>query len=69
MAITERSWCDFVIYTEKGISVERIQFDSDLWNSHLLPKLTAFYDNCLAPEIVCPIHVLGLSVRNLENVQ
>ena len=29
MAITERMWCDFVIYTEKGMSIERIQFDLD----------------------------------------
>lgn len=67
MAITERTWCDFVVYTEKGISVERITYDSDFWNQDLLPKLTAFYDNCLAPEIVCPVHILGIPVRNLKD--
>ena len=66
MAITERTWYDFVIYTEKSISVERIRYDSEFWNQDLLPKLTTFYDNCLAPEIVCPVHVLGLPVRNLQ---
>ena len=69
MAITERAWCDFVVYTETGLSIERILFDAVFWNNDLLPKLTAFYDNCLAPEIVCPVHVLGLSFRNLENMQ
>ena len=64
--ITGRTWCDFVVYTEKGSSVERIYCDSDFWNNDLLPKLVAFYDNCLAPEIVCPVHVLGIPVRNLE---
>ena len=66
MAITERAWCDFVVYTEKGVSVQRIPFDAAFWSNDLLPKLLSFFDNCLAPEIVSPIHVLGLPVRNLE---
>ena len=68
MAITERTWCDFVIFTEKDISIERIRFDSEFWTIELLPKLILFYDNCLAPEVVCPIHVLGMPVRNLQNM-
>ena len=67
MAITERKWCDFVIYTERGINIERIEYDSDFWDNSLLPKLIRFYDNCLAPEIVCPVHVLGLPVRNMAD--
>ena len=31
MAITKRPWCDFVIYTEKGLSIERIDFNSTFW--------------------------------------
>ena len=68
MAITERSWCDFVIYTEKGISVERIPFDAEFWNNKLLPKLIDFFDNCLAPEIVSPVNALGIPVRNLRDM-
>ena len=30
MGIGERAWCDFVIYTEQGISIERIPFDQNL---------------------------------------
>jgi hypothetical protein len=60
MTITERAWCDFVVYTEKGLCVERIKFDGDFWSNDL-PKLTKFNDNCLSPEILCP-------VRNLENM-
>ena len=66
MGVTKRKWCDFIVYTEKGLSVERIEFDSDFWEKELLPKLTDFYDNCLAPEIVSPVHVLGLPVRDLH---
>ena len=68
MDITKRTWCDFIVYTEKGISIERIKFDLEFWRDKLLPKLVNFYDNCLAPEIVCPIHVLGLPVRNLQDM-
>lgn len=65
MALTKRKWCDFIVYTEKGISIERIDFDEVFWKE-LSQKLINFYDNCLAPEIVNPIHVLGLKVRDLS---
>ena len=65
MAITDRTWCDFVVYTSKGIAVERIPFDKDFWKNELLPKLVDFFDNCVAPELVSPIHVLGMQVRDL----
>ena len=64
MAIAGRPWCDFVIYTKKGISVERIKFDSDFWEKRLLPKLTEFYKKCFAPEIVS---ALGQPIRDLRN--
>ncbi len=39
MAVGERAWCDFVIYTTHGLSVQTIPFDQD---TILLPKLTTF---------------------------
>ena len=48
MGIDDRPWCDFVIYTNKEVSVQRIAFNEDIWNNKLLPKLTSFYDNCTA---------------------
>ena len=27
IAITDRKWCDFVVYTSKGISIEKIKFN------------------------------------------
>ena len=68
MAISGRSWCDFVIYTSKGLGVERINFDSHFWENDLLPKLISFYDNCILPEIVSPVHALGLPIRDLSKV-
>ena len=69
MAITQRRWCDFVMYTLRGISVERLYFNEKFWTEELLPKLTEFYDNCVAPEIVSPMHSIGLPVRNLKYMQ
>lgn len=66
MAVGNRPWCDFVIFTTMGIHVQRIKFDKGYWEKTLLPRLIEFYDNCLAPEIVSPVHVLGLPVRNLS---
>ena len=66
MAVGQRPWCDFVVYTAKGINVERIQFDQGYWQNTLLPKLEAFFDNCLGPEVVSPMHALGLPIRDLS---
>ena len=65
MAIGCRSWNNFIIYTTKGITMERIYFDKLFWESELLPKLVSFYDNCIAPEILHPMHAVDLPVRDL----
>ena len=51
MAIAGRSWCDFVLFTAKGISIQCIAFNKDYCEKTLLPKLIAFYDDCLGPEM------------------
>jgi len=42
MGIGGRKWCDFVVYTNKGISIERIHFDASFWKE-LRSKLLDFY--------------------------
>ena len=66
LAVTQRKWSDFVIFTNKGISVERIEYDREFWEDKLLPKLINFYDNCLCPSIVSPVHLLGMEVHDLR---
>ena len=68
MAVGNRKWCDFVVFTTKGISVKRINYDEEYWMNTLLPKLEEFYDTCLAPEIVSPIHALGLPLRDFSKI-
>ncbi len=67
MGIGERLWCDFIVYTKKGIHVERIDFDESFWTNQLLPKLCTFYDMCIGPEIICPQHPFGLPLRDLRH--
>lgn len=31
MALTGAKWCDFVVYTSRGLSIERIHFDEEHW--------------------------------------
>ena len=50
---------------KKDINIERIEFDPTYWNK-LIQKLEDFYDNCLASDIVSPVHVLGLKVHDLR---
>lgn len=50
MALYEVEWCDFVIWTRKGINVQRIPFNKDLW-SEMLPKLEKFYLTGMIPEL------------------
>jgi len=44
MGVSGASWCDFIVYTKKGISVERILFDAASWETLKL-KLDTFYFN------------------------
>ncbi|XP_071085447.1 uncharacterized protein [Haliotis cracherodii] len=50
MAICEKSFCDFVIWSPEGMSVERIPFNKLFWEqTYRLLKI--FYKNILVPEI------------------
>ena len=68
MAVGERIWCDFVVYTQKGFSIQRIPLDKSFWEN-AFTKLKLFYDNCVVPEIVSPMHAVGLPVRDMSKLQ
>jgi len=50
LALTGLEWCDFVIWTLGGISVERIYFDADHWEN-LKSKLVYYYTKFMLPEL------------------
>lgn len=39
LAILELDWCDFVIWTKKGMTVQRILFNQPFWESKMMYKL------------------------------
>ena len=42
LGVTKASWCDFVIYTNEGMSIERISFDRGFWEN-VRGKLSNYY--------------------------
>ena len=51
LAITCQTWCDFVLYTSKGLIIDRVKFDKDYWHS-LQQRILSFYFTYMLPEIL-----------------
>ena len=51
LAVTKLKCADLIIYTNKGILVIPVKFDSELWQS-ILRKLEEFYDAAMIPELL-----------------
>ena len=52
LAVSGLQWCDFVVFTNVGINIERINFNEEYWRQTLFPKLTEFYFNHGLPYLV-----------------
>ena len=48
-------WCDFCVYTKRGIAVERIYTDY-LWIQETLPQLDSYFFDHILPELLHPQH-------------
>lgn len=62
LGITGKKWCDFVVWTPKGLNTERIVFDQKLWGT-MKTKLESFFDSALLPELAAPQHPNGRPIR------
>ncbi|XP_070189196.1 uncharacterized protein [Littorina saxatilis] len=51
MALSETNFCDFVVWTKKGLHVERVLFDADFWQDSVV-KMTEFFSAVVLPELV-----------------
>jgi hypothetical protein len=51
MAITKRYWCDFVVYSTRGLYLERIHYDAVFWEN-VEDILTRSFYSYVVPEIV-----------------
>lgn len=51
LALTEKKYCDFVVWSESDYFMERIYFDEEFWNneSH---KATVFHQKVILPELL-----------------
>ena len=59
LAVTGRSWRDFIVYTTKDLSVEIIFFDTDFWSS-AEEIFLEFYVSCVLPQIIHSKGIEGL---------
>lgn len=50
--ITGREFCEFIVYANQKIHVQRIHSDNDFWRTEMEPLLTRFYNECVLPELV-----------------
>ncbi|KAL4125854.1 hypothetical protein QTP88_010094 [Uroleucon formosanum] len=54
LKITKRNVCYFVVYSEKWIEYDIIDYDERFWYSKMDIQLETFYKECLLPELVEP---------------
>ena len=52
LVITGANWCDFVIYTNKGISIERITSDPQVWDVLNEGLKKSYFEHFTAPASV-----------------
>ncbi|XP_063931863.1 uncharacterized protein LOC135143855 [Zophobas morio] len=61
--ISNREFCDFVVWTRKDLYVEGIFKDDNFWQNKMFPKLKYFYHEALLPELVDPRKCRNMPLR------
>ncbi|XP_062568705.1 uncharacterized protein LOC134230856 [Saccostrea cucullata] len=51
MAVTKRTYCDFILYTHSGIFSERVFFNGQIWEC-MKGKIVKFYKTFIFPKII-----------------
>lgn len=62
--ITRREYCNFVVWTPKGIKIEKIKRNDSFWSVKMIHKLEQFYLDCILPELVDPRKTRNMPMRN-----
>ena len=65
MAITGAQWCDFIVWTPKECTIERIAFDPKFWESTYAYLRNVYYCYIL-PELIYPRLHLGLEIMHYD---
>lgn len=63
--ITQKLFCDFIVWTPSDIFVERIFKNNDFWTNKMETFLVKFYHEALLPEIVDPRLCRKMPIRDL----
>ena len=56
MAITGLKWYDFVVWTQKDMTIDRIPINEKLWKQYIKLKLQKFPASYVLPELVDPCY-------------
>lgn len=52
MFCTKRMYCDFVLWTENDIHIERIYPDDNFWHTNVLDHVQPFFTRAILPELL-----------------
>ena len=64
--ITQRKYCDFVVWTEESLYIQRI-FADDSFLNNMLRQMTMFYVKCILPELMSHYFSKKLARKNESN--
>ena len=62
------NWLDFIVRRTEPyqIFIQRIERDNNLWRNAMVPKLQAFYNKCILPELCSPRFKTTTGIREPE---
>lgn len=63
--ITEKYFCDFIVWTPSEIFVERIVKNDEFWSTKMETNLIKFYHEALLPELVDPRLCRKMPIRDI----
>ena len=58
LAICEKDYCDFIIWSKKSLIVKRVYLEHQCW-SKIVERTTIFHKNVIMPELVGKFYTRG----------
>ncbi|XP_050064899.1 uncharacterized protein LOC126553828 [Aphis gossypii] len=66
--VCQKIFCQFAVWSPKGIKIEKIERDEGLWKSCMVEKLKYFYLNCILPELADSRFLRSMPIRNPQKI-
>lgn len=70
--ISQRNKCMLILYCDFGTEFISVERDENFWLTHMVPKLSRFFYECVLPELADSRHARGLRCRDslyIKNAQ